>query len=347
LNALKEDVDRSAIAAAVEAQLQRPTPGIEDITAYLARQVADPSHREVIGPLLSASGASGLIVHLGESIAQWGDPAAPEMLFSATKSLLSTVAGVAFDLGLFADVDRPVVDSVALDQLATTRARAVTWRHLLHQTSGWQGVLWDKPTSADAQSQRPGSADDKPPGQGFAYNDVRINLLCLALTALFGEELDSVLKEHVLGPLGASASWSWHGYSSSFLRCAGDTLKVVSGGAHWGGGLWMSARDLALVGQLYLQEGRWHDRQILSKAWISSSFEPCAVNPDYGFLWWLNDAGRVFPSAPFTGRCARGNGGKHLLWVDPARALVVVSRWGDDVGELLRAVSAAIPTRAH
>jgi CubicO group peptidase (beta-lactamase class C family) len=81
------------------------------------------------------------------------------------------------------------------------------------------------------------------------------------------------------------------------------------------------------------------------KAWIASTFEPCAVNSDYGLLWWLNDAGRVFPNAPVSGRCARGNGGKHLLWVDPARALVVVSHWGDDVGELLASVSAAIPAR--
>jgi hypothetical protein len=48
------------------------------------------------------------------------------------------------------------------------------------------------------------------------------------------------------------------------------------------------------------------------------------------------------PEAPATGRVARGNGGRHLLWVDPARDLVVVSHWGEDVGQLLAEVSAAV-----
>jgi hypothetical protein len=66
------------------------------------------------------------------------------------------------------------------------------------------------------------------------------------------------------------------------------------------------------------------------------------VNPDYGYLWWLNGRRQVFPAAPASGRCARGNGGRHLVWVDPDRDLVVVSHWGEDVGTLLRDVSAAI-----
>ncbi len=59
----------------------------------------------------------------------------------------------------------------------------------------------------------------------------------------------------------------------------------------------------------------------------------------------LNDTGKVWPGAPRTGRCARGNGGRHLLWDDPARDLVLVSRWGEDVGALLAEVSAAVPVR--
>ena len=105
----------------------------------------------------------------------------------------------------------------------------------------------------------------------------------------------------------------------------------------------MSAHDLATIGQLYLRRGSWAGKQLLSEEWIARTFEPCAVHPDYGFLWWRNDARRVFPKAPSTGRCARGNGGKHLLWIDPARDLVVASHWGDDIETLLEAVSDATP----
>ena len=166
-----------------------------------------------------------------------------------------------------------------------------------------------------------------PPGSGWAYNDVRVNLLCLALTARFGRSLADVLAE-VMSPLGASDTWSWHGYRDSFV----DGVPVVSGGAHWGGGLWMSAADLALIGDLYLRGG----------AWVTESWRPCPVKPEYGYLWWLNDTAKVMPTAPRTGRCARGNGGRHLLWVDPARDLVIVSHWGEDVGQLLAEVSAAV-----
>lgn len=85
------------------------------------------------------------------------------------------------------------------------------------------------------------------------------------------------------------------------------------------------------------------ERALVSERWIELSFAPCTANPDYGFLWWRNDHGRVFADAPATGRCARGNGGRHLLWIDPARELVIVSHWSDRVGELLRDVSLAVP----
>jgi hypothetical protein len=55
------------------------------------------------------------------------------------------------------------------------------------------------------------------------------------------------------------------------------------------------------------------------------------------------DTGAVWPRAPRTGRCARGNGGNHLLWVDPARDLVIASRWGAGVERLLVEVSEAVP----
>lgn len=64
--------------------------------------------------------------------------------------------------------------------------------------------------------------------------------------------------------------------------------------------------------------------------------------PDDGPVSGLNDGRVVWPQAPSTGRCARGNGGNHLLWVDPARDLTLVSRWGADVEALIVAVSEAV-----
>lgn len=311
------------------------------MAAYCATQNLDDSHREILGPLLPGSGASGLVVHHGWVIGEWGDPTVPEMAFSATKTMVSLVAGLAFDDGLL-DPRTPVADTVALDVLPP--GTPITWQHLLQQTSGWGGELWGKPAAVDAQSRRdPHGHPGGPPGSAWAYNDVRVNLLCLALTALWRRPLPEVFAERLMNPLDASTTWTWHGYHNAGLTLAGQQIPVVSGGAHWGGGLWASAHDLALIGQLVLDGGTWHGRQLLSRDWLEQSWTPCSVNPAYGYLWWLNHTRTVFPDAPATGYCARGNLGRHLLWIDPARQLVAVSHWGDNVNQLLHDLSAAIP----
>ncbi|MFC8093057.1 hypothetical protein [Streptomyces sp. NPDC057301] len=94
-----QGVDAAALAQAVRAQAGRPVTGIDDMASYLARQVSDASHREVLGPLLDGQGASGVVVRRGAVLASWGDPARAEMAYSATKSVLSLVAGIAFDDG--------------------------------------------------------------------------------------------------------------------------------------------------------------------------------------------------------------------------------------------------------
>jgi len=115
---------------------------------------------------------------------------------------------------------------------------------------------------------------------------------------LLRRPLPEVLGEQLLDPLGASSSWSWHGYRNARVQIEARELPVVSGGAHWAGGLFMSANDLALLGELYLRGGRCGGRQLLSEEWIRRSWQPCEVKADYGYLWWLNDAHRVFPAAP-------------------------------------------------
>jgi CubicO group peptidase (beta-lactamase class C family) len=130
--------------------------------------------------------------------------------------------------------------------------------------------------------------------------------------------------------------------SNSVADIDNELVEVVSGGAHWGGGLWISALDLARIGHLCLRAGRWGEKRLISSHRIKEMWTPCRVKPNYGLSWWLNDDRTVWPAAPATGRCARGNGGAHLLWVDPARDLVISSRWGAQVELLLAAVSAAV-----
>jgi len=99
----------------------RWTIGAADIETYLAAQVADTSHREIVGPLRASIGASGVVWVHGEEVAKWGDADAPEMAFSVTKSVVSVVAGVAFDDGLLVP-DQPVHEVVRVAEFADPRA---------------------------------------------------------------------------------------------------------------------------------------------------------------------------------------------------------------------------------
>jgi CubicO group peptidase (beta-lactamase class C family) len=129
-----------------------------------------------------------------------------------------------------------------------------------------------------------------------------------------------------MDPIGAAATWEWHGYRNSWVEIDGQRMQSVSGGAHWGGGLWISSRDHARVGQLIINRGTWNGRRILSEDWIEQMTTPSPCNPGYGYLWWLNTDQERFPHAPATSVFALG-AGYNAVCVIPEHDLVAVVRW--------------------
>jgi CubicO group peptidase (beta-lactamase class C family) len=167
------------------------------------------------------------------------------------------------------------------------------------------------------------------PGELFEYNDVRVNLLAACLTHRFGRPLPDVLRERVMDPMGASADWEWHGYRNAFVDIGGQPVRSVSGGGHWGGGMFIGSRDHARMGLLMLRDGLWGDRRILSAAWVRAMMTPSPRNNQYGLMWWLNAGPTVrCPSAPPDSVFALG-AGVNTIWIAPALDLVVVARWID------------------
>ena len=319
--------------------------GSRDLRRMMPNGKRHPNDRP-LGPVKDRGLTNGLVLRQGRIVGEYGDTAAPDVTFSATKSYISAVAGLAARDGLIVDLDRPVAESVADGGFEGHNA-SITWRHLLQQTSEWEGELFGIPdwidrgrqvtgSAARAESQVGGSAalaEERralqAPGSFWEYNDVRVNRTALALLRVYGHALPVVLRQRVMDPIGASDTWQWHGYSTSRVEVAGETVESVSGGAHWGGGLWISTQDHARFGHLYLNRGRWDDRVILDETWIEETLQPCALQAGYGLMWWLNHRDNVSRVAGEAAFAARGAGG-NVVFVDPESETVIVVRWCRD-----------------
>jgi CubicO group peptidase (beta-lactamase class C family) len=256
------------------------------------------------------------------------------MTFSVTKTFLSSVAGVAFDRGMIKSVNDRVIDYVRpTPDYMLAHNQPVTWNDMLRQQSGWIGTLWGKPWWADRPDPgKPWSelAKGPPPvGKAWKYNDVRVNALALALTHLWKRPLPEVLKETIADPIGMSDTWHWEGYDNSFTTIDGKRTKVVSGGGHWGGGMFLSARDQGRLGLLGLAKGKWNGKTILSDAWVKMAATPTATNTGYGFCnWYLNTDKKMYPAARADSVSFVGDGA-NIIFIDYQHDIVAVVRWID------------------
>jgi hypothetical protein len=329
---------KAAIDFAIASETRFPpggVPGIDprDLRIVIPLQFAGP-FSDPIGPLKPRAPANGIVIRHGYIVAEWGDTNAVDMAHSVTKTFLSAVAGVAYDRHLIRDVNDRVIDYVKpTPDFMLPHNQPITWDQMLRQTSGWVGTMWGKPWWADRPGKNPWdelAAGPPPVGTQWKYSDVRVNALSLALTYVWKRPLPDVLREHVMDPIGASDTWHWEGYDNSWVTIGGRRIQAVPGGGHWGGGMFISARDLARMGLLGLNNGRWGDRQILSDAWIRLSKTPTGPNPSYGYMnWFLNTGRKLAPAAREDAVMFVGNG-DNIVFIDYEHDVVAVVRWIDD-----------------
>ena len=156
-----------------------------------------------------------------------------------------------------------------------------------------------------------------------------MNLASYSALQVWRRGLPEVLKELVMDRVGATDSWVWHGYRTSNVEIDGQTINSVAGGGHWGGGLWISARDMARFGYLFLRNGAWDGEQLISSDWIDLAMTPSPISPNYGYMWWLTPGtpgDDVETGTPVPTFAARGYG-SNVIWVNKEHDLVVVLRW--------------------
>lgn len=306
-------------------------PADVNINEYKAKELRDYTKGlddgKIIGPLKRKGSVNGLVIRNGYIAAEFGNTFQADEIASASKSFIASISGLAKEDGLIKNFDDNVNKYISDWKFNSAHNSKITWHQLLQQTSEWEGTLWGKSDKScrmkgyDRELQEPGSL--------WEYNDVRINCLALCLLQLYKKSLPEILKERIMNPIEASDTWQWHGYYNSGIEIEGKEITSVTGGAHWGGGIWMSSRDFARFGYLHLRKGNWNDKQLFKSSWIEKITTPCKVleKPIYGYLWWIQPD----KDGSMLSYGAEG-GGYHICRVFPKYDLVTVVRWTGNNG---------------
>ena len=339
-------MNSALIDSAISFAIHNETKTDHDLRIANLKAYANEPNYRIAGPMRERGKPAGIILKNGYIVAQWGDVKRVDMTFSVSKSFLSTVAGLAADDHLLKNIDDRVNEYLWDGKFDGEHNSKITWRHLLTQSSDWSGCLFDVCDWAD-RPPRTGTIDDwknrklLEPGSNFEYNDVRVNLLAYSLLEVIRKPLPVVLRERIMDPIGASTTWRWYGYDNSFVNIDGQMIESVSGGGHFGGGIFINTLDQARYGLLFLRKGKWKGKQLISEQWVNSVGQPSVANRSYGLMWWTNQENQLGDISKNI-YYANGFGGNFIV-VDNEHDLVIVARWlePNKIGELVRLVISA------
>lgn len=254
---------------------------------------------------------------------------------SATKSITSTLVGIAIQEKKLSGVDARILDLLPERarkvQNPDPRKAKITVEDFLTMSSALECDDWNDASRGNEERMyiiedwaqfildlpirgrlRVGEQVDPPPhGRPFSYCTGGVFVLSEVLTMATGLRTDRLARQKLFEPLGIiHAEW---------VFSPRDVPQT-------GGGLRLASRDLLKIAQLYLNKGMWEGRRILDDSWIQASTSPHARIDDdteYGYLWWLKafkSGGKSYPSFYMT-----GNGGNKVVAIPSLDAVVVIT----------------------
>jgi len=282
-----------------------------------------------------------LVYHDGEPVFERYTGATPEDYWdtrSVTKSVMATLIGIAIEQGHIEGVDKTLGDllpSYAAD--LTPETASITLREVLTHTAGYRAedspgeMYWESPDWIRTILAH--RAADGPGDGSFAYSNQGAHLLSAILVEATGRPVLQFARENLFEPLGIPSEPALEIVLDSVDRVpdpadvtayneADFAWPVDPQGYHEGAGLAkLRPQDLAALGLLYLNDGRWAGEQVVPESWIQEAtaahVERTGEGFGYGYMWWTTEADG---DAAFF---ARGRGGQ-LIEVVPDRDLVVV-----------------------
>lgn len=263
-------------------------------------------------------------------------------LQSVSKTITSIIIGVARTRGEFPDIDTPVINFFDASKIANVddRKRRMTIRHLLTMSAGvdWNESLpYSDPNNTGIQMEA--SSDwvaytiNRPmahePGKVYHYNSGATQLLAHIFRVATGTDIEEYAVKHLFAPLGIKQHY-WK--------------RTPSGLVDAEGGMYLRPRDLAKLWYLFLKNGAWEGKQIVSQEWVTDSLRPHfdlgAGNPDgagspkYGYKWWLYPYGKDNSMVAWAGS---GFGGQRPIVLPADDIVVVYTAWNHGPGPSMRA----------
>lgn len=245
-------------------------------------------------------------------------------LQSATKSVVATLFGCAIQNGFVKSAGEKIANYYSTNKKITV-ADLMTQRHGLR----WKESPWNDPdntwrkvlsTDGDWYEMILQTPTDTTPGTKFNYSNAAPVLTTGVIQKASGMRIDSFAHRYLFEPLGIDDVWFWPGNGGP----QNNGMALIS----------LRPRDMAKIGQLYLQGGMWKGKRILPNEFIAEATSPIVVNAegnslfesyDYGYFWWVNP--KVYGGNPESVYLARGAGGQVIL-VSPAdETVMVITAW--------------------
>ena len=246
-------------------------------------------------------------------------------LRSVTKSIRSILLGIAIDKGFIDSIDDPIskyLKSPVPTKNLDKRKDKITIRHLLTMSPGFDCNDWDK--KSKGQEDRVYKKKDwlqytlnlpmiNEPGTVSNYCSMGVMLIAEIISQASKMTIDKFSEQYVFNPLGIT-NISWAHTSNKEIIPSGKRL-------------YMTSRDMAKIGQLILNNGKWNEKQIVSKKWIeeSTTTKTKITGIDYGYLWW-NIPFKVNEKV-IVSKTATGNGGQYIM-IFPKLDMVAVFTGG-------------------
>ncbi len=295
-------------------QWPRSTPEAQGVSSNILAAMLEKIHqgnRQIHSLLIVRHG----VVILEVSVHPFR-PETRHAVYSVTKSITATLMGIALDKGMLESVNKPVADFFSDIPIDDARKKEITVENLLAMNSG---IEWNEPLHSGLsdlwgilEASDPVKYFFSPnmvaePGEVFNYNSGGSHLLSIILQQETGSTGADFARQFLFTPLEIT-DFAWDK----------DYTRHTVGGT----GLSLLPVDMAKIGQVYLDSGRWQDEQILSANWIKTSTQiHSQPSPDvgYGYQWWLRPQGDYY---------ALGWGGQQIR-ILPKQDMVMVTTAGE------------------